>query len=91
MLEPLRAVLSSHRIILASSSPRRREILGTALPNLPIEVIPSCAEENLDKKSPRYEGKPWLYAQDTALLKAQTVMKEIKEQEKDVILIGKDY
>ena len=89
MLEPFRAVLCGHRIILASGSPRRREILETGLPFMTIEIIPSKAEENLDKNLPKYREKPWLYAEDTAVLKAEAVMKEITEQD-NVILIGAD-
>jgi len=87
MLEPLRAVLSSHRIILASASPRRREILANALPNFDIEIRPSNAEENLDKAT--YRSNPWKYAEDTAELKAQAIMKEINFQE-NAIVIGTD-
>jgi len=82
MLEPLRSILSSHRIILASGSPRRKEILQTALPCMNIEIIPSLAEENLDKTAERYRETPWLYAEDTALLKAEAVMREISEKDK---------
>jgi len=89
MLEPLRSILSSHRIILASGSPRRKEILQTALPFMNIEIIPSQAEENLDKSCERYRETPWLYAEDTAQLKAEAVMREISEKE-NVILIGAD-
>lgn len=91
MLEPLRPVLSSYRIILASGSPRRREILSTALPNFNIEIKPSNADENLDRQDAKYKSKPWLYAEDTALLKAEAAMKAINADEKDkVILIGAD-
>jgi predicted house-cleaning NTP pyrophosphatase (Maf/HAM1 superfamily) len=69
MLEPLRSVLASHRVILASGSPRRHEILSKALPS--IEIIPSKAEENLDRNDAKYKQSPWKYAEDTALLKAQ--------------------
>ena len=87
MLEPFAKVLSSHRIILASGSPRRREILKTALPSLEIEVIPSQAEENLDRTLQKYREKPWLYAQDTAQLKAKGVMEAELEKSTE----GKDY
>ena len=87
MLEPFRTVLSAHRIILASASPRRREILANALPNFEIEIKPSNAEENLDKAS--YRSNPWKYAEDTAELKATAIMKEINFQE-NAIVIGTD-
>ena len=87
MLEPLRTVLSSHRIILASASPRRREILANALPNFEIEIKPSNAEENLDKAN--YKANPWKYAEDTAELKAKAIMEEINFQA-NAIVIGTD-
>ena len=86
-MEPFRTVLSAHRIILASASPRRREILANALPNFEIEIKPSNAEENLDKAS--YRSNPWKYAEDTAELKATAIMKEINFQE-NAIVIGTD-
>ena len=50
MLEPLRSILSSHRIILASGSPRRKEILQTALPFMNIEIIPSQGQYCMSSK-----------------------------------------
>ena len=67
MLEPHRAILSTQRIVLASSSPRRKEILSNArLPSF--EIVPPECEENLDRAA--YANKPWDYAADTAELKA---------------------
>jgi len=43
----------------------------------------------LDKSCERYRETPWLYAEDTAQLKAEAVMREISEKE-NVILIGAD-
>ena len=51
--------------------------------------FPFSAEENLDKSCERYRETPWLYAEDTAQLKAEAVMREISEKE-NVILIGTD-
>ncbi len=92
MLEPLKHVLSNYRVVLASGSPRRKELLSTSglgpfevKPLLPVsekfalhsnlfscQVIPSKAEENLDKSS--YVGRPWKYAEDTAELKVQYIL-----------------
>ena len=75
MLEPLLHVLSSKRVVLASSSPRRKEIFSQSCPNLEIEIVPSLAEENLDQD--QYKGKPWAFAEDTAMLKAQEVFQRL--------------
>lgn len=55
MLEPLRHYLSSgFRVVLASGSPRRREILGNSgIPKDVLEVVPSGAEENLARPQER--------------------------------------
>ncbi|XP_065058753.1 probable bifunctional dTTP/UTP pyrophosphatase/methyltransferase protein [Rhopilema esculentum] len=47
MLQPTLDGLSKFRLILASGSPRRKEILANA--NLKMEIVPSTFEENLDK------------------------------------------
>jgi septum formation protein len=75
MLEPILHILSSKRIVLASSSPRRKEIFSQSCPNLKIEIVPSSAEENLDES--RYIDKPWAFAQDTAMLKAREVFERL--------------
>jgi len=75
MLEPILHILSSKRIVLASSSPRRKEIFSQSCPNLKIEIVPSNAEENLDES--RYNDKPWAFAEDTAMLKAREVFQKL--------------
>ena len=67
MLEPLRHILDRSTIVLASASPRRKEILQNIL-KLDIHIRPSNAEENLDKKL--YDGKPFDYTMVTAALKS---------------------
>jgi len=69
MLEPLRYILEKSTIVLASASPRRREILDNQ--GLTFVVRPSNVEENLDKNN--YKGKPFDYTVDTAALKADDV------------------
>ncbi|EEH50684.1 septum formation protein Maf [Paracoccidioides brasiliensis Pb18] len=69
--------LRSKRVILASSSPRRRQILSyLGLPN--IEIIPSTFPENLSKTL-----SPFEYCLQTAIVKAQMVYRqEIDNEEK---------
>lgn len=95
MLDPLRdGALKGVRVILASSSPRRREILAHS--GLTFEVRPSLAEENLDPA--RYANRPGDYAMDTAGLKArevaQRLMTEGEEEEESAdtptLVIGSD-
>lgn len=57
-----------HKIILASASPRRRELLSRI--GLDIEVIPSQAEEDLTKNI-----SPELLVSELALLKASDIGK----------------
>ncbi|XP_064609739.1 probable bifunctional dTTP/UTP pyrophosphatase/methyltransferase protein [Liolophura sinensis] len=47
MLQPIMHVLNAKKIVLASGSPRRKQILENI--GLKFEVIPSLFEENLDK------------------------------------------
>ena len=48
MLEPIKHFLNSQRIILASSSPRRKSILERNL-GLNVDIVPSKFPEDLDK------------------------------------------
>ena len=91
MLEPHRELLSTQRIVLASSSPRRKEILTNArLPSF--EVIPAECEENLDRAA--YADRPMAYAADTAELKANDVFERLKGErdtnKSGLIVIGSD-
>lgn len=64
---PVLNALRSKRVILASQSPRRRQIISyLGLPN--IEIIPSNADENLPKSLTPFE-----YVLGTATKKAQAV------------------
>jgi septum formation protein len=78
MLEPILYKLVNSRVILASNSPRRKEIFAQACPNLPLEIVPSNAEENLDPQE--YADTPWTFAIDTARLKATEVFERISNQ-----------
>ncbi|PGH04504.1 septum formation protein Maf [Blastomyces parvus] len=70
--------LRSKRVILASSSPRRRQILSyLGLPN--VEIIPSSFAEDL----PKTNTSPLEYCLETAVMKAQAVYRqEIDNEEK---------
>jgi len=88
MLEPFREVLNSYRIVLASASPRRKEILENI--NLPIEILPSDVDENLDKEA--FKDRPHEYAVQTAQIKADNVFERIRTNNKSdkLIVIGSD-
>uniref|UniRef100_V5HQ25 Putative nucleic acid-binding protein asmtl n=1 Tax=Ixodes ricinus TaxID=34613 RepID=V5HQ25_IXORI len=91
MLEPLFSVLDKKRIILASASPRRREILRVL--GLRCQIVASSFKENLDKS--RY-AQPVDYALATAIGKAQSVAKALREESTTVestpvdLVIGAD-
>lgn len=75
-----------HKIILASASPRRRELLTQI--GLEFEVCPSSWEEVTDKKL------PWEVVQELSFHKAMDVFKqaaaEDKTPEKAAVVIGAD-
>jgi len=81
-------MLSSCRVVLASKSPRRQEILKNM--GLNAEIRPSAVEENLEKKL--YEGRLQDYAVDTATLKVNHVFNSLKDEslEQTLIVIGSD-
>uniref|UniRef100_A0A1B6IDR8 Uncharacterized protein n=2 Tax=Homalodisca liturata TaxID=320908 RepID=A0A1B6IDR8_9HEMI len=87
MLEPIRAsILSGKRIILASTSPRRAEILQNI--GLRFEVVPSTYEEDLDPKDYQNHGD---FAIATALNKVLEVDKRLSnDRVKPDIIIGAD-
>ncbi|XP_068701796.1 probable bifunctional dTTP/UTP pyrophosphatase/methyltransferase protein isoform X2 [Montipora capricornis] len=86
MLEPLLEVLSSQRIILASGSPRRCEILRRI--GLKFEVIPSTFEENLDKNTFK---NPSDYVLENSKQKALEVAGRVdRKEKKEHLIIGAD-
>lgn len=72
MLEPIRHILLKQRNILASGSPRRREILTSI--GLPHEVLPSNFIEDLDASS---FSHPCEYVKENAKQKAMEVWKRL--------------
>ena len=71
-----------HKLILASASPRRRELLSMLGWDFKVEV--SNADENIDKTL-----QPDLFTQELALLKAADVAKK-HANEKNTLVIGAD-
>lgn len=68
-----------HKLILASGSPRRREILAQA--GISFEVVPSDADETVDKT------EPYKVVEELSLRKAMDVA---DRQSGDCIVIGAD-
>ena len=68
------------QVILASSSPRRKELMKEF--NISFDVIPSNSEEKLDEKKNHYEE-----CMKTAKMKALDVF---NRTDKDVLVIGSD-
>ncbi len=83
----MREILAKTRIILASASPRRKEILQNI--GLNIEIVPSLVEENLEKAA--YAGRPEDFVIDTAELKADDVFKTVSRSapHSSLLVIGK--
>ncbi|KAJ2452343.1 hypothetical protein GGF42_004045 [Coemansia sp. RSA 2424] len=76
----------SFRVVLASGSPRRKELLDRL--NLNYEVIPSSFAEDLDKSQFASAAD---YVISNAEIKAQEVYQRIKdESDKPVLVIGSD-
>ena len=70
-------------IILASASPRRKELLG--LMGLSFSVRVSDADETTDENLP-----PYFIVEQLSLLKASSVAAEARAEGKDALVIGAD-
>ncbi|KAK8787736.1 hypothetical protein V5799_022488 [Amblyomma americanum] len=79
MLEPLLCALEKKRIILASASPRRKEILDML--GFRYDVVASSFEENLDKNA----FSPAQYCIRTAEGKARDVAKSLQEKKVSMV------
>ncbi|XP_077745063.1 putative bifunctional dTTP/UTP pyrophosphatase/methyltransferase protein isoform X1 [Canis aureus] len=86
-LSPVIGKLLHKRVVLASASPRRREILSQA--GLRFEVVPSRFKETLDKAS---FPAPYAYAMETAKQKALEVAARMyqKDLRAPDVVIGAD-
>lgn len=79
--------LSNGRVILASQSPRRKEILQQQLGFKDVTVIPSLFKEDLDKTS----LTPFQYVLETAAHKAIDIYRsEISADKEPSIVLGAD-
>ncbi|KAK2184778.1 hypothetical protein NP493_253g03070 [Ridgeia piscesae] len=86
MLQPIIQKLQMKRIILASGSPRRKEILQNM--GLKFEVVPSTFEEDLDKSS---FSHPYEYVMENAKQKTLEVAKRLSSDQRcPDLLIGAD-
>ncbi|XP_027715289.1 N-acetylserotonin O-methyltransferase-like protein isoform X3 [Vombatus ursinus] len=87
VLCPVIRKLVSKRVVLASASPRRQEILSSA--GLRFEVVPSRFKETLDKAS---FSVPYEYAMETAKQKALEVANRmnVKDFRPPDVVIGAD-
>lgn len=86
MLEPIKHSLDFQRIILASTSPRRSEILRHL--GLHFEILPSLFEDNLD---PKKFHSPEDYAVETAYRKVLDVAERVaKDINRADVIIGAD-
>ncbi|XP_026666456.1 uncharacterized protein LOC108632706 isoform X2 [Ceratina calcarata] len=87
MLEPTMQTLATTRIVLASGSPRRLEILKKL--GLNIEVVPSLYDENLDRSLYKNSGE---YVQDIAKYKVQEVYDRLSKEDtaRPNLIIGAD-
>lgn len=76
---------NSAKIVLASSSPRRRELLE--LLNVDFTVVSSNADESIEKPVPPVE-----YVETLAVRKAKAVAESLatSEDEQDVLVVGAD-
>ena len=89
MLQPLKHILQQKRLVLASGSPQRKNLLTSM--GLQFEVMVSDFAEDLDLTS--YKDNLSQYVIDTAEQKCRRVLEELKpsEQEaKKLIIIGAD-
>ncbi|XP_075537078.1 putative bifunctional dTTP/UTP pyrophosphatase/methyltransferase protein isoform X2 [Dermacentor variabilis] len=86
MLEPLLCALDKKRIVLASASPRRKEILNML--GFRYDVVASSFEENLDKHA---FTTPAEYCVRTAEGKARDVARVLQQKNEAVdLVIGAD-
>ncbi|MUG46130.1 Maf family protein [Paenibacillus woosongensis] len=77
------AASSSQYVILASTSPRRRELLASL--HIPFEVIPSKADETTPE-----QWEPEQIVMELALRKARAVQATLEPAAREAVIIGSD-
>lgn len=86
MLEPIRHIITRQRNVLASTSPRRQEILQSV--KFKFDVCKPDFEENLDKSS---FSHPCEYVKENAKQKAMSVWRQFaREKQSCDLIIGCD-
>ncbi|KAI2806223.1 hypothetical protein RDWZM_009238 [Blomia tropicalis] len=88
MLEPIRRIIANQRNILASTSPRRQELLRSI--QFKFDIIKPNFEENLDKAS---FSHPCEYVKENAKQKAMSVWRQLNNgstQSQCDLIIGCD-
>ncbi|OZB91140.1 nucleoside triphosphate pyrophosphatase [Paenibacillus sp. XY044] len=73
----------SRRIILASTSPRRQELIASL--HIPFEIRPSHAEEHTPE-----DWTPQQVVEGLALRKAEAVYASLHGQKEDAVIVGSD-
>lgn len=74
---------TSRHIILASTSPRRQELIAKL--GLPFEIMPSDANEDTP-----FGWEPRMIVETLALRKADTVYRNLSESGRNAIIVGSD-
>lgn len=82
MLEPIRHIINRQINVLASTSPRRQEILSSV--KFKFEVMKPAFEEDLDKSS---FSHPCEYVKENAKQKAISVWRQLAREKKSADLI----
>lgn len=85
MLHPIRHLLSAKRIVLASGSPRRQELVQNM--GIEAELCPSTFEENL---VPEEFSSIEKFVEETALQKVLEVYNRIGKDDRELLVIGAD-
>lgn len=86
MMQSVEDICSNYKVILASSSPRRYEIMHDNMGFRDLETIKPSFEEDLDKNL--YKNDPIKYVIDTSRCKAESIVSEFDlERDKQKKLI----